>query len=188
MYLFYFLCDKIVASLTGDGILDSVKCTSVWEAVFIDNPGAFHQHCKHPSQESTLQGQFLHIRKILSEARKAESSSIHLTLAESLLISTESVRKWVMLKVCELGAQHIFQAPLPIYEQCMRVWHRTCNPIKSWIPWNCYGFCCVVWPSERLRIQSGASPEPPRTGFMFFAKQSLFGGWMDSEIVFMVNP
>lgn len=143
---------------------------------------------KHPNQESTLQGQFLHIRKILSEARKAEPLSIHLTLAEGLLISTKSVRKWVMLKVCELGAQHIFQAPLPRYEQCMRVWHHTCNPIKSWIPWNCYGFCCVVWPSERLRIQSGAPPEPSRAGFMFFAKWSLFGGWMDSEIVFMVNP
>lgn len=115
-----------------------------------------------------------------------------LTLAEGLLISTKSVRKWMMLKVCELGAGHIFQALLPRYErcvtawpaQCMRVWHHTCNRI----PWNCCGFCCVVWPSERLRTQSGAFPEPPGTGFMFFAEQNLFGGWMDSEIAFTVNP
>ena len=150
---------------------------------------------------STVQDQFMNIsntpiRNLHSRAsffisersfQKPTRQSLRastLTLAEGLLISTKSVRKWMMLKVCELGAGHIFQALLPRYEQCvtawpaqcMRVWHHTCNPIKSRVPWNCCGFCCVVWPSERLRTQSGAFPEPPGTGFMFFAKQSLFGG------------
>lgn len=138
---------------------------------------------------------FISERSFQKPTRQSLQAST-LALAEGLLTSTKNVRKWVMLKVCELGAGHIFQAPLPRDEQyvtvwpaqCVRVWHHTCNPIKSCIPRNCYGFCCMVWPSERLRTQSGTSPEPARTGFTFFAKQSLFGGWMDSEIAFMVNP
>lgn len=78
-----------------------------------------------------------------------------LTLAEGLLISTKSVRKWMMLKVCELGAGRIFQALLPRYEQCvtvwpaqcMRVWHHTCNPIPVF---HEIAVDSVVW-SDRQR-------------------------------------
>lgn len=106
MYLFYLLCDTIVVSHTGDGILDFGKihkCEKQFSSTVQE--GAVHEHFKHPNQESRTPGQFLHIRKILSEAHKAEPSSIHSdSLKQRVCWLAQRGQKWMMLKVCELGA------------------------------------------------------------------------------------